>query len=89
MDLIGTPLNLRPRYNVAPGQDVAAVRAADPGSGSGAGPGRGLAMLRWGLIPAWALCGIPHNAHDSNIVVMLSIVKTLQYFKKLTPDHIT
>ncbi|MDE0377613.1 MAG: SOS response-associated peptidase [Rhodospirillales bacterium] len=54
MDLIGTPLNLRPRYNVAPGQDVAVVRAADPGSGSGAGPGRGLAMLRWGLIPAWA-----------------------------------
>ena len=52
MDLIGTPLNLPPRYNVAPGQDIAVVRAADPGSG--ACPGRGLAMLRWGLIPAWA-----------------------------------
>ena len=47
MDLIGTPLNLRPRYNVAPGQDIAVVRA-------GTGAGRGLAMLRWGLIPAWA-----------------------------------
>ena len=46
MDLIGTPLNLRPRYNVAPGQDVAVVRAAESG--------RCLAMLRWGLIPAWA-----------------------------------
>ncbi len=46
MDLIGTPLNLRPRYNVAPSQDVAVVRAA--------GHGRTLAMLRWGLIPAWA-----------------------------------
>ena len=54
MDLIGTPLNLRPRYNVAPGQDVAVVRSADPGSRSRAGSGRGLAMLRWGLIPAWA-----------------------------------
>ena len=54
MDLIGTPLNLRPRYNVAPGQDVAGVRAADPGSRSGAGSGRGLAMLRWGLIPSWS-----------------------------------
>ena len=46
MDLIGTPLNLRPRFNVAPSQDVAAVRANDDG--------RRLAMLRWGLIPAWA-----------------------------------
>ena len=62
MDLIGTPLNLRPRYNVAPSQDVAVARAADPGSQSaGPGPrsgepgtGRTLAMLRWGLIPAWA-----------------------------------
>ena len=47
MDLIGTPLNLRPRYNVAPGQDIAVVRTE-------AGGGRGLAMLRWGLIPSWA-----------------------------------
>ena len=46
MDLIGRPLNLRPRYNVAPGQDVAVVRASESG--------RGLAMLRWGLLPAWA-----------------------------------
>ncbi len=46
LDLIGTPLNLRPRYNVAPTQDVAAVRAAEQG--------RTLAMLRWGLIPSWA-----------------------------------
>ena len=46
MDLIGTPLNLRPRYNVAPSQDVAVARANDDG--------RTLAMLRWGLIPAWA-----------------------------------
>ena len=46
LDLIGTPLNLRPRYNVAPSQDVAAVRASNGG--------RTLAMLRWGLIPGWA-----------------------------------
>ena len=54
LDLIGVPLNLRPRYNVAPSQDVAVARAADPGSRSGASEGRTLAMLRWGLIPAWA-----------------------------------
>lgn len=54
MDLIGPALNLRPRYNVAPSQEVAVVRAVDPGSQSGAGSRHSLAMLRWGLIPAWA-----------------------------------
>ena len=62
LDLVGPPLNLRPRYNVAPSQDVAVARAADPGSRSaGPGPrsgearaGRTLSMMRWGLIPAWA-----------------------------------
>ncbi len=46
LDLIGTPANLAPRYNVAPGQQVATVRAEDGG--------RRLAMTRWGLIPSWA-----------------------------------
>lgn len=46
MNLAGPALNLRPRYNVAPGQDVAAVRSEDGG--------RRLSMLRWGLIPAWS-----------------------------------
>ena len=46
LDLVGTPQNLRPRYNVAPGQSIATVRLADGG--------RRLSMLRWGLIPAWA-----------------------------------
>ena len=46
MDLIGAPLNLQPRYNVAPSQDVAVVRAS--------ASGRRLSMLRWGLIPTWA-----------------------------------
>lgn len=46
LNLTGPALDLRPRYNVAPGQDVAAVRA-DNGE-------RRLSMLRWGLIPAWS-----------------------------------
>ncbi len=46
LNLLGPPLELRPRYNVAPGQDVAAVRAHPDG--------RGLSMLRWGLLPGWA-----------------------------------
>ncbi len=37
---------LRPRYNIAPTQEVAAVRATEGG--------RELAMLRWGLVPSWA-----------------------------------
>ena len=39
-------VNLAPRYNVAPTQDVAVVR---PGEN-----GRSLAMIRWGLVPWWA-----------------------------------
>lgn len=38
---------LEPRYNVAPTQSVAAVRAAEEG-------GRAFAMLHWGLVPKWA-----------------------------------
>ena len=38
---------LAPRYNVAPTQEVAAVRA-------GAAGGRELVALHWGLLPSWA-----------------------------------
>ncbi len=37
-----------PRYNIAPTQTVAAVRAAEQGGG------RQLALFKWGLIPSWA-----------------------------------
>ena len=43
--------NLAPRANIAPSQDVAAVRLASGGSGEA---GRRFVWLRWGLIPAWA-----------------------------------
>ena len=39
--------NLRPRYNVAPTQDITLVRRNENGE-------RYLDMLRWGLIPGWA-----------------------------------
>ena len=38
---------LEPRYNVAPTQDVAAIRAGTEGA-------RAFVMLRWGLVPKWA-----------------------------------
>lgn len=40
-------VNLAPRYNVAPTQDVAVVRSSSTG-------GRTLALMRWGLVPWWA-----------------------------------
>lgn len=40
------PADLTPRYNIAPTQQVLAVRAT--------GQGRTAALLRWGLIPSWA-----------------------------------
>ena len=46
MDLGSPPCNLAPRYNLAPGQDAAIVRADEDE--------RSLTMLRWGLVPAWS-----------------------------------
>ncbi len=42
----GTPSPLLPRYNIAPSQEVAAVRVEEGV--------RRLVMLHWGLIPHWA-----------------------------------
>ncbi|MEN8688453.1 MAG: SOS response-associated peptidase [Desulfuromonadales bacterium] len=39
-------MSLQPRYNIAPTQDVAVVRAS--------GHQRHLALLHWGLVPRWA-----------------------------------
>ena len=44
--LAGPPRNLRPRYNLAPGQEAAVLRFEE-------GALR-LVMLRWGLVPGWA-----------------------------------
>jgi putative SOS response-associated peptidase YedK len=38
---------LEPRYNIAPTQDVAAVRTGEEGA-------RAFSMLHWGLVPKWA-----------------------------------
>jgi putative SOS response-associated peptidase YedK len=37
-----------PRYNVAPGQEIAVVRETDSKSG------RSLSSMRWGMVPSWA-----------------------------------
>jgi len=45
---IASHIDLLPRYNIAPGQDIATIRW-QPETKE-----RGLVMLRWGLVPAWA-----------------------------------
>jgi putative SOS response-associated peptidase YedK len=45
--------DLKPRYNIAPTQPVAAVRAAKDAVPTDAGVARELVLLRWGLIPFW------------------------------------
>lgn len=42
---------LKPRYNIAPSQDVAIIRAQPQPEGP---PTREIALARWGLIPSWA-----------------------------------
>jgi putative SOS response-associated peptidase YedK len=44
--VLAEPDQLKPRYNIAPGQDVAIVRATEQG--------RTLSTARWGLVPHWA-----------------------------------
>lgn len=39
-------IDLQPRYNIAPTQDIAAIREGESG--------RELTTLRWGLVPFWA-----------------------------------
>jgi putative SOS response-associated peptidase YedK len=46
--LVDERLNLPPRYNIAPSQDVPIVRLRKDRSG------RELALVRWGLIPYWS-----------------------------------
>ena len=40
-------IDLKPRYNIAPTQDIAAIRNSE-------NDGRELVTLRWGLVPFWA-----------------------------------
>ncbi|HEU0069906.1 MAG TPA: SOS response-associated peptidase [Alphaproteobacteria bacterium] len=40
--------NLQPRYNIAPTQEAPVLRLAEDG-------GREISLLRWGLVPSWAM----------------------------------
>ena len=45
LSIIGTPQNLRPRYNIAPTTSIDVVRLGEHG--------RELVSMRWGLVPVW------------------------------------
>ena len=45
-DVASDKVELVPRYNITPSQDIPVVRAGDDG--------RELAMARWGLVPGWS-----------------------------------
>ena len=47
---VSASFEIPPRYNIAPTQQVAAIRSSSDSSDNG----RELVMLRWGLIPFWA-----------------------------------
>ncbi|MGI9234732.1 MAG: SOS response-associated peptidase [Woeseiaceae bacterium] len=47
---VSASVDMKPRYNIAPTQDIAAVRNSDEGESDE----RELVMLRWGLVPFWA-----------------------------------
>jgi putative SOS response-associated peptidase YedK len=44
---LDAPPSVAPRFNIAPGQEVLAIRARRDGS-------RGADLLRWGLVPSWS-----------------------------------
>src|SRR5262245_47711696 len=56
---LDAPPTFSPRYNIAPGQDVLAVRALEGG-------GRAAVPLRWGLVPARSH---PGSATSGNLLI--------------------
>jgi putative SOS response-associated peptidase YedK len=61
---IGESVEIRPRYNVAPGDDVLAVTTGKEGSPRGE-------LLRWGLVPSWA------NGRDTGLKMINARVETV------------
>jgi putative SOS response-associated peptidase YedK len=70
---------LAPRYNIAPSQPVAAVRAG--------GSGRECVRLRWGLVPSWAMDTkvAPINARAETVADKLTFRHALRKRRCLIP----
>jgi putative SOS response-associated peptidase YedK len=61
---VGETVEIRPRYNVAPGDDVLAVTTDREGHPRGE-------LLRWGLVPSWA------NVPDARMKMINARVETV------------
>ena len=61
---VGESVEIRPRYNVAPGDDVLAVTTDKEGAPRGE-------LLRWGLVPSWA------NGPDTGLKMINARVETV------------
>ncbi len=60
LNVFGTPLNLRPRYNIAPTTTVDVVRLDREGR-------RELVSMRWGLVPMWWTKALKSAVLGSNL----------------------
>ncbi len=83
LNVFGTPLNLRPRYNIAPTTTVDVVRLDHDGR-------RELVSMRWGLVPMWwqkALKSVPatFNARAEGIATKLMFRDALPCCRKSSP----
>lgn len=76
------PPEIRPRYNIAPTQDVPVVRATRSGA-------RELAQLRWGLVPRWAkdpsIGSRMINARAETVTVKPAYRTALRWHRCLVP----
>lgn len=53
-ELTESGLDLRPRYNIAPSQQIAVVRKSESGGEHAGNFSREVRAMRWGLVPSWA-----------------------------------
>lgn len=79
-NLADTP-ELKPRYNIAPTQDIAIIRFSPAG--------RRLSMAFWGLIPSWAKAGDKHystiNARAETVDTKPAFRHPFKYHRCLIP----
>src|SRR3546814_12240968 len=81
-------LNIPPRYNIAPSQDVAAVFRDSDFHDDEAGGGRHMGMMAWAFLPPWAKDATgprPINARIHSNVAQPLLRGTFRHDRRLLP----